>query len=98
MRRASKCVRLVLITSATLLLGCGRQESEAEGSDFDENEIPTTQSSSGGYHSYTHHYYGNSGSGFFESSSHSFSSGSSHSSSAGTSHGGFGSSGHAAGS
>ena len=109
MRRASRSIQLVLITSTALWYsGCDRQSSQS----VDPNEMvwvddgngnghwaPTTRPSGyysgSGYRSNSSTYH--SSHWYSNSSSSSSGSGSSsHSSSSGTSHGGFGSSGHAA--
>jgi hypothetical protein len=95
MIHSSKAIALLLVSSASILLGYHAFENAPvdDGPD-DWNSAPTTRSSSSAYHGHSHYYYygHRTGSGFFNS-------GSSGSHSAhGTSHGGFGSTGHAVGS
>ena len=101
MKRASQSVALVLISSASILQGCGDAPDSSSG-DFGPGQ-PTTRPSYTSHSSSSHWYYGRShfwgSSGSWNSSSRG-SSGSGFSSagsaSHGTSRGGFGSTGHSA--
>jgi hypothetical protein len=94
MIHSSKAIALVLVSSASILLGYHAFDNRLDDDGPDEwGNAPTTRSSSGShYYGHSHYYYGHSyggGSGFFSSGSGSFH---------GTSHGGFGGTGHAGGS
>jgi hypothetical protein len=95
MIHSSRAIALVLISSATILLGYHTFEKAADYDGADDwADAPTTQSSSSGYHGHSSYYYGHGyhgGTGGFFSSSGSRSS-------HGTSHGGFGGTGHSVGS
>jgi hypothetical protein len=92
MIHSSRAIALVLVSSATILLGYHTFEKEADYDGPDDwTNSPTTQTSSSGYHGHSSYYYGH---GYHGSRGFFSSSGSSH----GTSHGGFGGTGHSGGS
>jgi hypothetical protein len=95
MIHSSRVIALVLVSSASILLGYRAFEKPSDDGPDDWGNAPTTRSTSSGYHGYSHYYYGHrtgTGTGFFSSGS------SGSHSSHGTSHGGFGGTGHAVGS
>lgn len=94
MIHSTKAIALVLVSSASVLLGYHAFDRQDDEGLDDWGNAPTTQSSSPYYHGYSHHYYYGhrtfgGGSGFYSGGGNS---------AHGTSHGGFGSTGHAVGS
>jgi hypothetical protein len=92
MIHSTKAIALVLVSSASVLLGYHAFDRQEDEGPDDWGNPPATQSSYSHYHGHSHYYYyghrtGTGSSGLFSSSG----SRSSH----GTSHGGFGSTGHA---